>query len=74
MMFCCTRRRSTVLYIIAAFNATLAVLTCIVNQRVSVTSSLIALCALVEYGWARAIDRMMQQKIVFHMPEPPMEF
>ena len=62
------------MYIIAAFNATLAVLTCIVNQRVSVTSSLIALCALVEYGWARAMDRMMQQKIVFHMPEPSMEF
>ena len=70
----CTRRRSAVLYIMAAFNATLAVLTCVITQQVTVTSSLIALCALVEYGWARAIDRMMEQKLVFHMPEPSMAF
>jgi hypothetical protein len=58
----------------AAFNATLAVLTCVITQQVTVTSLLIALCALVEYGWARAIDRMMEQKLVFHMAEPSMAF
>jgi hypothetical protein len=74
MIFCGKKRRSTALYILAAFNSTLAVLTCVITQRVTATSSLIALCAFVEYAWARTIDCAGEPKAVYHLPDSDMVF
>ena len=74
MIFLGKKRRATALYILAAFNSTLAVLTCVITQRVTATSSLIALCAFVEYAWARTLDCTGESKAAYHLPEPDLVF
>jgi hypothetical protein len=63
------KRASLALYTLAGFNAILAVASCIAIQKITITSTLIALCAFAEYAWALVIDHGSRECKVLHLQE-----